>query len=69
MHMPWNAYLGIPNYNLWFWYNPWLPYYDYQSHTYVLPMGQDLNNWPRWRVKISIIDHAKQYEAEIVCSS
>jgi hypothetical protein len=29
MHMPWNTYSSIPNYNPWFWYNPWLPYYDY----------------------------------------
>ena len=48
MHMPWNAYSGIPNYNPWFWYNLWLPYYDYQSHTYALPRSQDLNNRPHW---------------------
>jgi hypothetical protein len=23
MHVPWNACLGIPNSNPWFWYNPW----------------------------------------------
>jgi hypothetical protein len=23
MHMPWNAYSGINNFNPWFWYNPW----------------------------------------------
>ena len=48
MHVPWNVYSGIPNYNSWFWYNPWLPYYDYQSHTYALPRSHDLNNRPHW---------------------
>ena len=48
MHVPWNACSGISNYNLWFWYTPWLPYYVYQSHTYALPRGQDLNNRLHW---------------------
>ena len=48
MHVPWNAYSGISNYDSWFWYTPWLPYYDYQSHTYALPRDQDLNNRPHW---------------------
>jgi len=29
MQVPWNACSGISNYNPWFWYTPWLPYYDY----------------------------------------
>ena len=48
MQVPWNTCSGISNYNPWFWYTPWLPYYVYQSHTYALPRGQDLNNRLHW---------------------
>ena len=46
MHVPWNAYSGISNYNPWFEHNPWLPCYDYQF--YALPRNHDLNNQPHW---------------------
>jgi len=48
MHVPWNAYSGIPNYNSWFWYNLWLPCYDYQFRTYALLWRHDLINRPHW---------------------
>ena len=63
MHAPWTAYSRV--FNPWFGHNPWLPYYDYQF--YALPRSYDLYNRPHWPSQDFVIEHAKQYKAEIVC--
>jgi hypothetical protein len=43
MHVPWNAYSGINNYNPWFWYNSWSSFFNYQYYACDAPRSY---SWP-----------------------
>lgn len=46
IHVPWNAYPSIPHYNLWFWYNPWSSFYNYQYYASDVPRNYGWLSWP-----------------------